>query len=120
MKQISVIVFLLAFVYIQLFNGLVWISYEVNKSEIIQEFCVNMDKPELKCEGTCHMKKMMITEESEQKNEPKVLIPQTILFFNLFPIEIENTVSEHKNFYREENLYSFDFLNELEIPPEFS
>jgi len=33
--------------------------YELNKSEITLKFCVNKDKPDMACNGQCHMKKQM-------------------------------------------------------------
>ena len=76
MKTILYIAVLITFAYIQLFNGLVWMSYELNKSEIIQEFCVNKDKPELKCEGKCHMKDMMLSEDDDEEGKPLMVLPE--------------------------------------------
>lgn len=118
MKQTLVILSLALFAYIQLFNGMVWVNYELNKTEIIQKFCENKDKPELKCEGTCHMKKMMLDEGSEPGEEPIIEIPEIQLFiesigFQISPIED----NQRDNFYYN-NLYSFGFLDVIDIPPK--
>ena len=118
MKQTLVILSLVLFAYIQLFNGMVWISYELNKAEIIQKFCENKDKPELKCEGTCHVKKMMLDEASESGEEPLSELPEIQLFFesNGFVMnEIQEIQSP--NFYYS-NLYSYGVLDEIDMPPK--
>ena len=117
MKRLFSITVLMLFTYIQVFNGLVWMSYEINKSEIIQKFCENKDKPELKCEGTCHMKKMMLTEESDE-GEPLPILPEIQLYVNNIGIEVLNAERIIKRNTTYINLYSFTFLNDWEIPPK--
>lgn len=34
-----------------------WTWYETHKTQITQEFCVNKDKPEMECNGKCHLEK---------------------------------------------------------------
>ncbi len=118
MKSALSISILIVFAYIQLFNGLVWMSYEINKSEIIQQFCENKDKPEMKCEGTCHMKKMMLTDEADKEGEPLMILPEIQLYLNDVGVEIPNNNVASINYKRYSNLYSFNFLNEREIPPK--
>ncbi len=91
MKRLLVILSLAIFAYIQLFNGLIWMNYEINKSEIVQKFCENLDKPELKCEGTCHMKKMMLDEGGEEGEEPLNVLPEIQLYVEETGIELLGT-----------------------------
>ncbi len=118
MKQVFAISTLILFAYIQLFNGLVFMSYEINKSEIIQKFCENKDKPELKCEGTCHMKKMMLTDEAEEENEPMTILPEIELFANDFGFALINNEVDRDWIDPYHNLYSFKFLDDRVIPPK--
>jgi hypothetical protein len=92
-------------------------SYEINKSEIIQKFCENKDEPDLKCEGTCHMKKMMLTEESDE-GEPMTVLPEIQLYTNHIGIEVMNSEQDITTNTSYINLYSFLFLNDLDIPPK--
>jgi hypothetical protein len=106
------------FSYVQLFNGFVWIDHEVNKSEIIRKFCENKDKPEMKCEGTCHMKKMMIDDEGDDQGPKLVELPEILLYSKEFPIEVMNqelTLRTNYFFYRVN--YNEGFLDEIDIPP---
>jgi hypothetical protein len=118
MKQVISISLLVLFAYTQFFNGAVWVSYEINKSEIIQKFCENIDKPEMRCEGTCHMKKMMITEEEEESQPVLNILPEILLYYSASEIELfnENSVVDHSDHYI--NLYAFRFLSERDIPPK--
>ena len=118
MKSALSISILIVFAYIQLFNGLVWMSYEINKSEIVQQFCENKDKPEMKCEGTCHMKKMMLTDDADEEGEPLMVLPEIELYLNDTGVEITNSNVATMKYKGYSNLYSFNFLNEREIPPK--
>ena len=44
----------------QFYNSVVWIRYELNMDEITELFCINKDKPELMCNGKCHVSKELI------------------------------------------------------------
>lgn len=118
MKRLLSISTLFIFLYIQLFNGMIWMKYEIYKSEIIQKFCENKDKPELKCEGSCHLKKMIISEDEEDEGEPAITIPQIQLYLNEVHLGfIENIVEfDANNSYSD--LYYFEFSQLPEIPPK--
>ena len=47
-------------------SKLAW--YELNKGHITELFCVNKDKPELKCHGKCHLKKQVQSEDDDREN----------------------------------------------------
>lgn len=108
------------FAYIQLFNAFVWYSYELNKAEIIEQFCINKDKPELKCEGTCHMKDMMLSQDNEEegKSMPE-LLPETLLYMTE-SIEIEwDLYSIDQSVGQIQDLYHLDFVSDIYTPPKF-
>lgn len=117
MKRVLTILTVLLFVYIQMFNAGVWINYEINKSEIIKQFCENKDKPELKCDGKCHMKKMMMDEGGEKGDDIITTLPEIQLFFDCFAIDIHQieTIDDRTTVYSD--LYSFRFLDDIDIPP---
>jgi hypothetical protein len=41
-------------------------NHELNKAYIIEHFCINKDKPELKCEGKCYLMQQMKAEKEKQ------------------------------------------------------
>lgn len=46
--------------------------WKLNQKEITAAFCENLDKPELKCNGKCHLMKKMAVQEpvSQTKKDP--------------------------------------------------
>lgn len=107
------------FGYIELYNGLVWVSYEVRKSEVIREYCENKDNPEMKCEGSCHLKKMMLQEtDKEERSGQTSFLPEILPFLVVQTGELINTFKEISTEFTYQDLYAFTLYRELTIPPE--
>lgn len=93
--------------------------YSLNIEYIINELCENKDKPELKCNGKCYLKKKMGEADKAEKQSAEifkqiefpVFIPHLSLSLNPEYILIENTVPELKN------LYSHILNNKIFHPP---
>ena len=49
-----------------------FIYYELDPIGFIQELCENKDKPELECNGKCHLKK--VAQSSGDENEPSKIV----------------------------------------------
>ena len=79
-SQISSIIVALLFVYTINFKSFVTISYFANQVEITDLFCVNKEKPELQCNGKCHLSKQIVEIE---KNEQESPFSQSNLSYNL-------------------------------------
>lgn len=56
------------------------VNYWMNRDYIASTLCENKDKPELKCEGKCHLKKE-IQENSEDGNEEQEVANSLMLEF---------------------------------------
>ena len=41
-------------------------SYELNKTYIIDNFCVNKDKPMMNCDGKCYLSQQLRTQKEKQ------------------------------------------------------
>ncbi|MCF8464090.1 MAG: hypothetical protein K9G41_04575 [Flavobacteriales bacterium] len=68
MKNLG-IYFLIVGLLVQVMSAsLIVFNYKVNTAYIIENFCENSDKPELHCDGKCHLSKQ-IQADSEQKSE---------------------------------------------------
>ncbi len=50
------------------FQSIVWLSYSINIEEITAKFCENKDKPELRCNGKCHINKVLNVANPEKQN----------------------------------------------------
>lgn len=97
-----------------------FIYYEIDPISFIEELCENKDKPELQCNGKCHLKKVAQTTGDE--NEPvKIVNFEELLLF-------KQDITDYKlqaNFYslkRETitylNLYNFSYKFSCFHPPQ--
>ena len=94
--------------------------YNLDPVGFIEALCENQDKPELQCNGKCHLKKVA---ESQDKNQNT---PVSIIDFKeliLYPIPSIDFVLS-KKFYEKkqlalayQNLYSFHNSNDCFHPP---
>lgn len=50
-----------------LVKGALFVNYLVNKDYITEKFCVNKDKPILKCDGKCHLAKQFAKQDKQEK-----------------------------------------------------
>lgn len=69
MKKIIASFFLILFVGLSWQQATLFGMYLLNKKYITEQFCVNTDKPELKCNGKCHLKDA-IAQQSENEQNP--------------------------------------------------
>ena len=45
-------------------------DFEINREAIVAVFCINKDKPEMHCEGRCHLEKQLQTDRGHKHTEP--------------------------------------------------
>lgn len=113
------IVVLVLFLQPQVSNSVVWLLYEFNKAAITEAFCVNKDKPALKCNGKCHLATQLTEPQPIGGTQPTeaTYIPQIQLFF----IEVDQPTQVQENtFHRRSDVfqnYSFTLINDLDRPP---
>jgi len=51
-----------------------FIEYQVNKAYIVANLCENKDKPQVMCNGACHLKKQIQKQTDPEKQQPTTLI----------------------------------------------
>lgn len=100
------------------------VEYVVLYDYIKNELCVNRDKPDLECNGKCHLKKELAnaSDTKTEKNkvnfasaELQVMYYQALdaistIFFHPFSVKNDKAIA---------NLYFFSFTNLLFRPPVF-
>jgi len=97
------------------------ISYEINKLEIIEKFCVNKEETTFKCEGKCHLKTTLdkVDEESKSSNKAENIPQVQLLLFNITFEKVKFNSSTNRvellSYY--DNSYSFLSQSELFHPP---
>ncbi|UUV21531.1 hypothetical protein NPX36_00280 [Paenimyroides aestuarii] len=102
------------------------LEYVVLYDYIKNELCVNKDKPELECNGKCHLKKEMAktaaTDSSEDKRHSFSVETSVVFYQNLsvldflIPTEI---IELQKNLENNQDQYQFTFLTHIFKPPIF-
>lgn len=104
-----IVAFLMLALATQLLHRAVFIGYfKFYRATIAQTHCINKDKPELECEGKCHLKKYVETtaqQGQEAENTQSPTLPNLEFFKNFNPYYIYtqsnrvNTVYDtHLNF----------------------
>ncbi len=95
--------------------------YHIDTIGFIEAFCVNQDKPELKCNGKCHLKKVSKSQDKDQKTPESIVDFKELL---LFTNTMETIVFQQKirlkkqNPSTYQNLYSFHNINDCFHPPK--
>lgn len=106
------------------YKSFVRLSYEINKLEIIEKFCVNKEETSFSCEGKCHLKTQLEEVEkvpSQNQEQEEIRTDYQVQLF--CPVK-ENTeekklVSKQHYFAAYSNLYHFIFVDLVVPPPKF-
>lgn len=125
MKYLLVIVFSFFVMIMNMQNGLHLVIYEVAKPIIIKKYCENKDKPELKCNGKCHMKKVLAEETKTNSNNPADIPPPPQIKFNILTYfistidAIDFSLSDYQliTFFDEINFHPNDTSSTIFRPP---
>ncbi len=98
-RIVSNIFVLSTFLFVSAYNTIVWVHYEMNVEEITEAFCINKDRPELKCNGKCHLKKQLITDDTRDENNPSRIeyLPEIQLFVKTAGTTINPVIRIFKN-----------------------
>lgn len=101
-----------------------YVEYFLNQDYIAEFLCINKEKPELQCQGKCHLMKQL---EKQDENNPLKslrisLENYPIGFVDILEIHpLESFDSSHKNknsFYKV--LYRFNYIYTAFQPPDLA
>jgi len=70
LTQISSIIVSLLLVYTISFKTIITTNFYVNQSSLTELFCINKEKPQLQCNGKCHLTKELIKTDSQKDELP--------------------------------------------------
>lgn len=100
-------------------------SFLINQDFIANTLCINRDKPVMRCNGKCHLSKLIKENQEEQNDSPNntvkekeatvVFLPEICqsLIFNINKTERRQPVFFYKN------IFSSSYLKEVFHPPQF-
>ena len=103
--SISLLSIMLSYVFNQM--G-VFAEYVMDIEQFTELYCENKDKPELKCNGKCHLKDQLADNQEEKESKDIHVSPEILLFLAEAKFEVEEGI----NFYVEENI-SYYFNTDL-------
>ncbi len=94
--------------------------YYVDKSDFIERLCENKDKPEMQCEGKCHLKKVAESNTNDDKEPFKAMNFKEITLFivgqNSF--KFINNASKSTLINNYSNLYCNAISKSFDHPPQ--
>lgn len=95
--------------------------YNLNQPLFVELFCINKDKPEMHCDGTCMLSKLD-DQQAQNQNQPVIYdLSQYQLTFvtHTFDFQFFSPVlnQDVKPFLHYKNFYTSQFLEDLFRPP---
>lgn len=95
--------------------------YEIDQSLFTELFCVNKNKPELHCNGSCMLSKM---DEQSSHDHDKPILPdlslyQLVYVFQELDFELKFSFNQEKQSHltHYENFYNYQYLKSIFRPP---
>ena len=94
--------------------------YEIDPVGFIQKLCENKDKPELQCNGKCHLKKVAESNTENQQEPAKFTSLKEITLFVVEKMYITfRTILNRENIqFDYNNLYAFSCIPQIDHPPQ--
>lgn len=53
---------------------IIFFSYEFNKAYIIENYCINKNRPQLHCDGKCYLAQKLKTAQEKEENQSKMTV----------------------------------------------
>ncbi len=105
-----------------LYVPLTYAYYYADQSDFIAQFCDNIDKPEMKCDGKCHLKEVTEKDATNDKAPSKMLLSKSVVLFVQENIDINFGIAIYKKneINKYHNLYAYLSTYSLFHPPKGS
>lgn len=79
LKKLMTILLLTAVVALQLGSRwIIYASFKANQAYIARELCENKAKPQMHCNGRCHLKKQLAKEQEQERKAPRPVVPEEV------------------------------------------
>lgn len=79
MKRLLTILLLTAVVVLQLGSRwIIYASFKANQAYIAQELCENKARPQMHCNGRCHLKKQLAKQQAQERKAPRPIMPEEV------------------------------------------
>ena len=100
--------------------SLTYAYYNLDTVSFIEKLCENKDKPELQCNGKCHLKKLVDNNTNNDKEPVKAVNLKDITLFVVEFMKYDFNSVSFKNVQlgSYNNLYAFSLIDSLDRPPQ--
>jgi hypothetical protein len=93
------VIFILLGLLLQNFSkSLIVMEFRVNQSYIAEVLCVNRDKPEMHCDGRCHLKKELDRDTQQEKNNNSGKDKYEVMFVEAIPLFHTTAITDQRVF----------------------
>lgn len=101
--------------------SLTFAYYNIDPIGFIEALCENKDKPELKCNGKCELKKVTQSSRNNEKAPSQLIDFKDILLYKETPFSysFRTTIIKNQNLFSYLNNYSYLQVNSSFHPPQF-
>ncbi len=96
--------------------------YYVDTAGFIERLCENKDKPEMQCNGKCHLKEVAQNNNTDNDKVPfkEIDFKEVILYIvSQTKFSFINTTVKKKDISTYNNLYAYLLIPKLDHPPQF-
>lgn len=100
--------------------------YQLNIDYIVEKYCVNKERPQLKCNGKCYLAKKLQLQQATttEASDETILISETFipLFYQKNEVSFSTPSLNDIRFRPNRtttDLYHFDFHQNIDHPPQF-
>lgn len=99
--------------------SLTYAHYELDPLGFIKSYCINIDQPELECNGKCHLKKVTETNSEDSKVPTSIInFEELVMLFNMpSSYYISSTQPKSKQHIFYENHYEYLSYSDCFHPP---
>lgn len=100
--------------------SLTYAYYYLDTSGFIERLCVNKDKPEMHCNGNCHLKKVVENNKTDDKIPLKIsdFREITLIIVDKVSYKFINAFLMKPEFKYYNNLYTYSKASILDHPPQ--
>lgn len=97
------------------YQGLIYTYYVLNKDYIVAKLCENRAKPELQCDGKCHLKKVLQISKEHTAPEQQPFLPSLeeikppVLFYEQVAVHFLDTTMHSFDNLQENILFEYAF-----------
>lgn len=103
MRRLFAVFILSVFVLFTFSQMLIVANYVVNMDYIAEYLCENQDKPEMECNGKCHLKKELQKDEERKSSENRTQYEVMLVMNWDAPLSLEAYFPEE----RQENIFGY-------------